>query len=111
MRVPWTIAFTESQFEIYNRQKHWLRDEFYFILVDETIEKSSPVAAIRDEIYVLFIQGDHRTVPIEYSLFGNDHKNVLSARLLYFLSHILDVVCLDIMPDYDTILYDGPGKL
>ena len=65
-----------------------------------------------DEVYVMFLKGDHRTVPFEYSLYTNDYNNLLfSDRMLYFLSHVLDVVCLDIIPDYDTTLYDGPGKL
>ena len=110
MRVPWTVALTESTFQIKISQLHLLRDEFSVILVYETIETSSPEAAIINEIFVMFIQGDHRTVPIEHSLFGNDHKNLLPGRLLHFLSHILDVVCLDVVPDYDAILYDGPGK-
>ena len=110
-RVPWTVTLTESKCNIHIYQLNWLKDGFYFILVYETIEKSSPLAIIMDEVYVMFIQGDHCTVSIGYSLFGNDHNNLLPGRLLYFLSHILDVVCLDIIPDSDTILYDGPGKL
>ena len=75
------------------------------------IDRASPEITKAKEILVTFVQGDHRSIPIQYSPFGNADENVLQDTLAYsFVTHVLDTVCIDFIPDMNTELYDGPGR-
>ena len=109
-RVPWKLAYWDSFHTIiFTNSK--ISQDFSFILEYTAIDRASPEMTMTEEIFVTFVKGDKRSIPLQYSPFGNGSKDLHHDFVSYFfVSHVLDVVCIDLVPNKYTQLYDGPGR-
>ena len=113
-RVPWKLAFWDSSNNIgvYVLTKSIITEDFSFILEYTAIDRASPEMTMTEEIFVTFLKGDKRSIPLQYSPFRNSDKHFRHDFVSYFFaSHVLDMVCIDLIPNKYTQLYNGPGRM
>ena len=107
-RAPWRIAFGTSIQGV--RSSNLLWEDFNFIMEYTAIDRASPEMTKMKEIYVTFVPGDQRTIPIQYFPFHNDDNLSHDIVSYMFVSHVLDKVCIEFVPANHTQLYNGPGR-